>query len=626
MAATSPIEGHLARGLASAALTPALRRVLLFDASHETFFAAARKTAAMLAAVTRHTPQVIVLGSGESEDDLWTILKLEQDSQGSRLALRPGRLAPSTKQRGTSLVLIPDLTRISLSAARACVALMGDGPATLQRHGLSLIWDPDLCWLARCRREEVGEVSLHLLDRFVLRLSAGDEQPVDRAGDILKWLRGKKRRERLRPQPLPKALADSLLAAASLTPTFPGTQSVHVLSYIKDLPAQEGVRREVALGRLSRALAQLGGAHEVTAAHVDEAAALVGLRPDAVQPDALWPHGAAGTGDASASVQPIAETVPAPSGVSVATPVAPHVTSEGAVGEAVLQPDTEMTLDAAAVEPSPYPEDETPAAREVTPLQLPVQRYRAIAAAGGHVVGTQPARTLEDIAVMSTIMEAARFQKLRARDDGEPKGFRIGRSDLRSYRRAPSPEQMLMLLIDYTSLRGCRWEESVWPYLRWAYVARASVSVVQVGLAGREDSLQAKLVSARSLLSRQIREALSAQAGKATPLAHGLDVAARTLRTALQHGRDRVQKVRLVVLSDGRGNVPLSASRAGRPQSPVAREGIDDALAVARELRTMNGVDIFFLNPQPLQYAELPVMLAEALGATVENIPLKETL
>jgi magnesium chelatase subunit D len=623
MAATSHIEGHLAHGLACAALTPALRRVLLFDASHETFFAAARKTAAMLAAVTRHTPQVIVLGSGESEDDLWTILKLEQDGEGSRLVLKPGRLAPDAKRRGTSLVLIPDLTRISLSAARACVALMGDGPATLQRHGLSLTWSPDLCWLARCRRGEIGEASPHLLDRFVLRLSADDEPPADRAGDILKWLEEEEPHERLRPEPLPKALVDGLRAAAPHTPTFSDTQAVHVLSYIKDLPTQEGVRREVALGRLSRALAQLNGAHEVTMAHVDEAAALVGLWREAATPG---PLSDIVTGDASEPVLPAAEIAPETSGVSVATPAAPHVASEGASGEAVLQPDTEMTLDAAAVEPSPYPEDETPPEREVTPLQLPVQRYRAASAVGGQVVGTQPARTMEDIAVMSTIMEAAKFQKLRARDDGESRGFRIGRSDLRCYRRAPSPEQMLMLVIDYTSLRGCRWEESVWPYLRWAYVARASVSVVQIGLAGREGGFQAKLVTARSLLSRQIREALGAQAGKATPLAHGLDVAARTLRTVLQHGRARAQKVRLVVLSDGRGNVQLSASRAGKPQSPISREGIDDALTVARELRTMNGVEIFFLNPQPQQYVELPVMLAEALGATVENVPLKETL
>jgi magnesium chelatase subunit D len=80
-----------------------------------------------------------------------------------------------------------------------------------------------------------------------------------------------------------------------------------------------------------------------------------------------------------------------------------------------------------------------------------------------------------------------------------------------------------------------------------------------------------------------------------------------------------------VVVSDARGNVPLAASRAGRLENPVFREGIDDALEAARGLRTLNSLEIYFLNTQPQQYPELPAMLAEALGAAVENVPLEES-
>jgi magnesium chelatase subunit D len=79
------------------------------------------------------------------------------------------------------------------------------------------------------------------------------------------------------------------------------------------------------------------------------------------------------------------------------------------------------------------------------------------------------------------------------------------------------------------------------------------------------------------------------------------------------------------VITDARGNVPLAASRAGHLERPVFRDGIDDALEAARALRTLNNLEIHFLNPQPQQYPELPAMLAEVLGANVEYIPRDES-
>ncbi len=607
-------------GLACAALSPGLRRILLFDTSQESFFGAASELAAMLEAAMGKTYRRIILGSAEGEDDLWTTLRLERDDGAVRILSKPGRLSPPPDDPRPILVLIPNLASLSLSASRACVTLMGEGEtATLQRHGLDITWSPDMCWLARCTRAEVGEISLHLLDRFVLRLSAHNEPSLDRVAEILDWVNEKTPAGQQQVKIISPELAEELRSASGRTPAFPAAEVERVLAYF--IQESAGMRRELSLARLSLALAQLEGAPDVSASHVNTAAKLIGLRLEDAQTSPLEL--------APAPLEP-SEVSEKPKegdtmkGGDVSVVPAPRIVSEDVLGDEVLKSDTELTFDTATSASVPYPEDITAPAREIDSLQFPPRRYRAYGAAEGPIIGTQPVWSLNDIAVVGTVVEAAKFQKVRPRR--EPDGpLLIARSDLRSYRRAPIPEQMLMILIDYTSLRGRLWQGAAWSHLRWAYVMRASVTVIQVGLAQpRGNDLRAELVSARNLLSPRIRQALNGRAGMATPLAHGLELASRTLRTALQHGRWRTQQARLVVISDARGNVPLASSRAGRLERPVFREGIDDAFEAARPLRTISNLDIYFLNPRPQQYPELPLMLAEVLGATVEDIPSEE--
>ena len=176
-------------------------------------------------------------------------------------------------------------------------------------------------------------------------------------------------------------------------------------------------------------------------------------------------------------------------------------------------------------------------------------------------------------------------------------------------------------LLDYTCLQECNWQEALLPYLQWAYVERASVCLVQVGAVDAQDELRAEKREADNILVPDIRNRLEIDRGKATPLAHGLDLALQTLRHVLQHGRSAVQQAVLVVISDGRGNVPLEASRAGRVVPPVGKWGIEDALQVARQIEALKGVESVVLNPQPKYYADLPVKLAQALGAKIAEIP-----
>jgi hypothetical protein len=76
----------------------------------------------------------------------------------------------------------------------------------------------------------------------------------------------------------------------------------------------------------------------------------------------------------------------------------------------------------------------------------------------------------------------------------------------------------------------------------------------------------------------------------------------------------------LVVITDGRGNVPLQVSQGGELVFPVGRKGIEDALEVARQIALLNKVKAVVLNPQPKHCSDLPIILAQALGAKIASI------
>ncbi|MBD2101785.1 hypothetical protein [Leptolyngbya sp. FACHB-261] len=602
----------LAKGLACSVLEPGLRSILLFDNSLSLFQAAADQLAAMLEGVTGQMPRTIVLGSTETEDSLWGTLGFQQ---GFQLGVKPGRLVPFQGDARPQLILIPDLARISLPTARACVMHVGADVATLQRHGQNVVWAPDLYWVAGCARGEVGEISPHLLDRFALRLLAPDTHPLNTILGIDDWTIGKSQRHQLLEAPEMDAIYKLLSQATGQLPVLLPETLAYILSHLNHLNKSSSsiTRRELALARLSRALACLSRDQVVSTAHVDEAADLIGLRSGISQ--VVVPKK-----EASAKKPQKAKKNNQLSEVSSSTGSSEPVDS--ALEEQVFSADTEEVFPTSPVPADPYPEDTALVSREIDPLQLPPNRYHAIRAIEGPAIGTKRATSLHDIALVSTILEAAKFQKVRSAYISDPCTFQISRADLRSYLRAPIPMQMLVLVIDYTCLHDCDWQEALLPHLSWSYIVRASVSIIQVGAAGAKERLRAEQITARNLLSPRINAALREKGGTATPLAHGLDLAIRTLRTALQHGRNRLQQARLVVISDGRGNVPLEASHAGIITHPVSREGINDALKIARQLRALNNMESFFLNPQPQQHTDLPIMLAETMGAIIQNAAL----
>ena len=604
------LQTPLIHGLACAALQPGLRSVLVFDRSPGALRSAAQVLAKMLVVTIDRRIETITLGTTESEEVLWGNLALTANES---FDWKPGLLGdddPSVLR----LVVIPDLTRLNLAAARACIALMGSEVAQVERHGHQAQWRSQFCWIASCARSEVGMVSPHLLDRFALRLPGQDVQSPDRTNALSAWFAD------LDSSPdddgiLGSEVCDRLRMAMVIQPTIEAAAYPRCLAYFSEDPGL-GMRRELALMRLVQAQAQLAGLAKLSTREVDRTAQWLGLSLKTI------PKSSSPEFPALPTPEPIDQPdlpTPEPTPIRSESPTPIPAKSE------VYRSDSEEQLPPVSLEPNsersnPYPEDDATLQREFASLRLPPRRFQSAQSGRGTIIGVEPATVPQDLAWVSTLLEAAKYQAFR--ESRSANTLVVRSSDLRRYRRAIVPEQLLLIVLDYTCLKDCQWQASVLPYLQWAYVERASVCLVQVGVAGAE--LQAQRVNGQSILVPRIRAGLEAGAGRATPLAHGLELAVQTLRHALQHGRNGVQRAVLIVVSDGRGNVPIAASRLNqKPTQPVKRQGIEDALAIAAEIQQLNQVEAIVLNPQPKYYADLPVKLAQALGATIADIPVQ---
>jgi magnesium chelatase subunit D len=604
------------QGLACAAIHPDLRSILVFDATYTGLLATANLFAQMIENVTDREVKQTILGVSEQEDDLWGGLSLYMNEEKPILRLR-GLLTETQADTYLRLIVIPNLTTLSLAAARAGVMLIRADVVHLERNGQHQRWKPTLCWLASCSRAQVGIVSPHLLDRFAIRLNWYDVHHSGRAQYILNQVLQDQPLDDMPAITLPDFIKEQLQKGARVRPSFGNKDQVikRIFSYTSDTTVYTP-RREIALARYAVAVAQYENSPEVTPLHVDKAAYLMGLAlspeqqnqkasssQEVAQPDIIFDATKGGESQFDNNMR-------------LSLPRIKDAASH--LPEPVYATDRSGPMEILTLPIDPYPEDTAPTEREVASLRLPFSRYASNLSSRGISIGVEQTTIIQDLSLVSTLLAAAPFQPLRHEYlQDHSQRLLLSVTDLRRYRREPAAERMLLLLIDYTSLRECDWQEALLPYLRKAYIDRASIGIVRVGAKNASNELRAELVSARSILVPRIGEALDAIPGRATPLAHGFDLAWQTLCRVLQQGRTVVRTVTFIVISDGRGNIPLEVSRKGRFKTSVFREGIEDALGIAEHIRTLKDVHTLFFNPQPSHHSDLPFLFANVLGAEV---------
>jgi len=613
------VTQRVATALACSALDPSLAGLLLLDLEPALVYPLARWLKELLG---DDDPPLIQLGPMMAEDTLWERLTLHSDrrERPEDLGFRwePGRLAGYSRVPG--IVVVPDLAWLGLPAARAAVTLIDADVAHLQRSGVSRTWRPRDRWLAALRRDEVHLVSAHLLDRFAVRVDAKTLE--------LHW----------KPDP-----ALSQTVRDRLGGPVPGISAAAVNRVVATVePSVPGARRDLALGRLAWALAALAGDPAVLPGHVDSAAELVGLRPirgwrGTTAADA---SSATGLGDSRNGSE--ARHDERQDGRAVPGPLRPGgangqlLVESGGVPRNLIPEPADIPERAMPLLPhGPYPEDTTKSGRDAPLLRVGWQRVLT-GPPRGQPIGTQRALNNRDIAVTATVLNAARFQRLRCPEHNEHyllgHELHVEERDLLSYRRAPQPGQLLVLLLDHT----CRaqdwdWYEPLSQYLGWAYVTRALVGVVEVGAAADDTGdgmgydettreLRATQFQSRDVLDPRIAAALRRKPGRATPLAHGLSLAFALLRRSTQQGCPAVSEAVLVVVTDGRANVPLPHSQTGTVPVKVGRDGVEHALREARKIKALGRrVRSVVIDPGWQPNGHLAAMLAAELAAPLEH-------
>jgi len=553
----SAAQQRIATLLQCVAIDHRIGPLLVLDAPPGLLAAMARALTTLISTVNDPEPETVVAGSWLGEDDLWVRLRFAD----GEFQMAPGILVES----GTPpIVLVPDLARAGTAVTRAAVTLLGAEIATVERHGRSDAWRPRARWLAAADRYGLSGLSSHLLDRFPIRVEAAEITSGDLVVPPIEPLTGDW------PEVTKDALAEVLRTAGP------------------------GMRLTLALARTARSLARLSHASATTAAHVRQAAEVMGLTIAAVPVVEPGPEDQPAEPGRDADALSPAEALAATTLVEVSDPDEP-----AAVGSGI----------AAGL----YPEASPEALPEVTPLRNPWAGMTLRRELRGAKFGTERARSRFDLAPVPTLLEAAKHRRVRPAADR----LEVRPEDWRRYRRGWTPGKLLVLVLDHTCRKGWDWSPALAPYLQWAYAERAAVSVVDLGHETAADWLRAERYRATGVRDPRVLRSLRHRPGRATPLASGIELAAQELLRHLHRSRVYTDRAWLVVVTDGRGNVPLSASARGTVVGPVARQGIDDALTAAAAVRSLGGLRSVVVAPEAGAYAMLPFDLAEALGGVV---------
>ncbi|WP_129779041.1 hypothetical protein [Peristeroidobacter soli] len=587
------------------AVSSALDGLLVYGASGSQLESLADRLARGLLQAGAEAVDRVWLGAAESEDLLWGVADLPQGWNGRGLLVPP----PNT----TRIVIVPDLARLSLAAARAGVTMLGASHVRIERRGRSSVVPVHHRWIASLPDATGSSVSRHLVDRFPVRI----RMPVRPIVSRLDILREALTHPEQRALPGPSQGVRERGGARIVT-----DEAIEQTMSCMASNVSGNVRESLALLEVAKALALLDAKPSVDANTVREAARLLDLGKQSDRDEAA--ADSAGASATPSSLGASADfTRPDP---MLVTPVdecgasntEPNVRLATA-GDALLGTDSQ--IDGADAPAGASPQAETLPPHEYASLRMPWRLAQVASSGRGTIIGTRRAETTRDLAIVDTLFAAAPMQSLRrAALEQPPTDIILRRSDLRSYRRVPLATELFVLVIDYTSVVDREWLDSLIPFLRHAYAARAKVCVIKVGAKDATNPLRAERVLARNVLVPGIAALLDAPAGSATPLADGLSLALQAIQQSFGHGRVAARRATLVVVTDGRGNVTLKASREGCLTERVGRQGIEDARSVARDLRALTHTKRVLINPGPTLLRDLPLALAAALDAEIVRV------
>jgi magnesium chelatase subunit D len=573
---------------------------------------------------------LVELPLGATLDRLVGALDLRRALAGEQ-AFEPGILARAHQ----GILYVDEVNLLADHLVDALLDAAASGVARVEREAVSVEHDARFILVGTMNVEE-GELRPQLLDRFGLGVEVrAPRDPGERAEIVRRRLAFEREPEQFlaRHESQERELAQRIASARERLEAvrLPERELLRIAGACARLGV-DGVRGDLVTARAARALAALEGAEEVGEEHVREAAALAlahrrrrdpldGREPDAEELErALDEAGqdadaTAGTGqgpeptdDTSQGNGPTGETredegptdddPPEPPRGGGSSPPASsqdgspqeHAAHADANGhERAQQPDPQA--------PAPVQRSDPPA-----PARLPAAAL-ALASTGRGPLGgrgrtsgphagaidSRPAHSRdEDVAIVAT---------LHARLTGAPA------EHVRAPIRAGGEGALLCLVVDASGSMGARRrlarvKGALLELLRDAYARRDRVALV--AFRGRSAEL---LVAPGAPLERAAEAIRTLPAGGRTPLAAGLDRAARLI--AGESLREPGRRAIAVVLTDGRAQdperlIPAAAARLARVAEAVHVIDIEDGpvrLGLAAAIAAGAGAQLHRLHP-----------------------------
>jgi magnesium chelatase subunit D len=535
-----------------------------------------------LPTVRRHVP-LVELPVGATEDRVVGTLNLERAIKEGERHFEPGLLA--TANRGILYVDEVNLLNDHLVDVLLDAAAMGVN--YVEREGVS-VQHPSQFILVGTMNPEEGDLRPQLLDRFALAVEVeGIPQPAARAEVV---------RRRIAYEDDPRGFAAAweaaeaaerarILAAHALLPSV--RLDDHMLGLIAQLCCDfevDGLRADIVMYKTALTLAAYAGRRGVTEADVRDAAELALLHRRRRQP---FQQPELDRERLEEAIRDYLEREPPP---PAPPPAGTRDESPGDLDDADDPSDDPGDAPAGDAPPrvfAPSPPPAPPPLAAPPPPRLraasrgrrsraEILPWQGAAPPSGHYVrAVVPRERPRDLAFDATFRAAAPHQQRRRERDRAatdppaqgPTGpaesqrvapaIRLERQDLRQKVRASRLSNLILFVVDASGSMAARERMAAAKGAALALLLDAYRKRDQVGLIafrGRGAELLLPPTNSVDLAEARLR---ALPTGGRTPLAHGLDLACRTLD---RHREARAEALPLLVLiSDGRANVGLGA-------------------------------------------------------------------